>query len=246
MIVLRTLGAPQRRLLRRRRPRRAGDDPAAVPTTRAGVVRAEPLGTPEEAADWLERIRRDRDGLQRELRQAVRELNRLIRAHRAAAADPYAAELDAERALVVRIGHGAGEELAEGRFAAAYDLPRAARRVRRVERLSPQERVAAIVGGHEPALASDELVLRARADLDAGRPREAALQARIALECVLEELPAARLGELHAELERDRQAVSEAAAAALGGHPTGALSVRVGESVRRMEAALGRTRRAAS
>ena len=246
VIVLRTLGAPQRRLLRRRRPRRAGTQPAAVPTARAGVVRAEPLGTAEEAQAWLERIRRDREGLERELDEAGRELNRLIRAHRAAAGDPYARDVGPERALVVRIGHGTGEEVADGRFAAAYEVPRVAKRARRTERLSPQERLAAIVGGREPALVSDELVLRARADVDAGRPREAALQARIALECVLEELPAERLGGLHAELERDRRAVSEAATAALAGEPTDALSAGVAEAVRRMELALARRRAAAS
>jgi hypothetical protein len=242
VIVLRTLGAPQQRLLRRRRPRRAGGDPAAVPTARAGVIRAEPLGTAEEAQAWLERIRRDREGLERELDEASRELNRLIRAHRTAAADPYARDVDPERALVVRIGHGTGEEVADGRFGAAYELPRVAKRARRTERLSPQERLAAIVGGHERALASDELVLRARADIEAGRPREAALQARIALECVLEELSPERLGGLHGELQGDRRAVSEAATTALAGEPSDALSARVAEAVRRMEVALGRRR----
>jgi hypothetical protein len=210
------------------------------------VVRAEPFATRQEAQDWLDRIRRDREGLEGELRQATRELNRLIRAHRAAAGDPYARDIDPERALVARIGYGTGEQVAEGRFAAAYELPRVEKRARRTERLSPQERLAAIVGGREPALASEELVLRARADLDAGRAREAALQARIALECVLEELATAGPGDLRAELERDRQAVSEAATAALSGEPPDALSAQVSESVRRMELALGRRRAAAS
>ncbi len=209
-------------------------------------MRTEPFATRQEARDWLDRIRRDREGLERELRQATRELNRLIRAHRAAAGDPYARDIDSERVLVVRIGYGTGEQVAEGRFAAAYELPRVEKRARRTERLSPQERLAAIVGGREPALASEELVLRARADLDAGRAREAALQARIALECVLEELPRAGPGDLRAELERDRQAVSEAATAALSGEPTDALSAQVAESVRRMELALGRRRAATS
>ena len=53
---------------------------------------------------------------------------------------------------------------------------------------APEERFAALVGGHGSPLAADELVLRARADLDAGRTREAALQARVALEALLAEL----------------------------------------------------------
>ena len=54
---------------------------------------------------------------------------------------------------------------------------------------APEERFAALLGGREQALACEELVLRARADLDAGREREAALEARVALEALLAELP---------------------------------------------------------
>ena len=49
---------------------------------------------------------------------------------------------------------------------------------------APEERFAALLGAREPQLVAEELVLRARADLDAGRPREAALQARVALEAL--------------------------------------------------------------
>ena len=40
----------------------------------------------------------------------------------------------------------------------------------------PQERLAALLGGRDAALACEELALRARGDLDHGRAREAALQ----------------------------------------------------------------------
>ena len=54
-------------------------------------------------------------------------------------------------------------------------------------------------------------MLRARADLDAGRTRQAALEARVALEALLAELPdAAALGE-------HRRAIGDAANAALNG-----------------------------
>ena len=69
---------------------------------------------------------------------------------------------------------------------------------------APEERFAALLGAREPPLVAEELVLRARADLDAGRPREAALQARVALEA---------LGGLAAL----REAVGSAANAALAG-----------------------------
>jgi len=244
VVVLRTLGAPRRRFLeRRRRPRAVrGAEPTPVPTTRVGVIAAEPFASPKEAEDWLRRLRRDRERLHSEVERGMRQLDRLMHAHRAAAADPYARDLRPELALAVRVGHGTGEQVADGRFSSAYEVPPTGKRARRIERLSPQERLAAMIGGHEDVLVSDELVLRARADVDAGRPREAALQARIALECVLEELPPAALGDLRAELEGDREGVSEAAAAALAGEPPRPLAARVEAAVQRMEKAIRRHR----
>ena len=63
--------------------------------------------------------------------------------------------------------------------------------------MAPLERLAAVLSGTEEVGVAEELVLRARLDLDADRPREAALQARIALEALLAEVPATR-GELAA------------------------------------------------
>ena len=71
---------------------------------------------------------------------------------------------------------------------------------------SPEERYAAILGGRDRGLAGEELVLRARMDLDAGRVREAALQARVALEALLAELPSGGTGEQpHRRPRRDRR-----------------------------------------
>ena len=50
---------------------------------------------------------------------------------------------------------------------------------------APEERFAALLGGREEVLPAEELVLRARADLNAGRVAEAALQARVAIEALL-------------------------------------------------------------
>lgn len=57
--------------------------------------------------------------------------------------------------------------------------------------MRPQERVAALLRGRERADACETLLLRARADLDAGRRREATLQLRVGLEALLVELPGA-------------------------------------------------------
>ncbi|HMC50738.1 MAG TPA: hypothetical protein VKH20_08835, partial [Solirubrobacterales bacterium] len=64
------------------------------------------------------------------------------------------------------------------------------RRRQREERLRPQERVAAILRDREQLDACETLLLRARADVDAGRDREAALQLRIGVEALLAELEA--------------------------------------------------------
>ena len=148
-----------------------------MPTSRATVISATPLASP---GAWLAEL--DRDA---EVASALAVLNRALRAHRAAAADPYVGEVSAERALVVRIGYGSGEEVADGRYGEALELPRfAGRRVKRSME-APEERFAALLGGREEVHPAEELVLRARADLNAGRPAEAALQCRVAIEALL-------------------------------------------------------------
>jgi hypothetical protein len=243
ILVLRTSGATPRPLIGRRRPRRSegGDEPAAVPLVRATVIRAEPFETDEGAAEWLDRMRRDRDALYEEAEAAAGELNALLRAHRAAAADPAARDVAPGGANAVRIGYGSGDQVAEGHFAEAYELPPdddSSKVRRRAAALAPDERLAAILGGREPLLACEELVLRARADLAAERPREAALQARIALEALLAELG----GEAATEAAGDRDAVGRAANEALSGDPSDELQAEVADAVGRMETALRRRR----
>ena len=238
VLVLRTLGAPERRRLRGRRARPVDEaEPEPVPTSRATVVRPEPFGSREEAGAWLDGLRRDDDRLDEELDAALRTLNRALRARRAATADPWLGDVSVERALVARIGYGGGEAVTEGRYGDALELPRAgARRVKRSME-APEERFAALLGGRTQTLAGEELVLRARADLAAGRPRESALQARVALEALVAELPseAGALGEL-------RGAVAEAAGAALRGELDAAETASIEEAVQAMEAALRRHR----
>jgi hypothetical protein len=236
VIVLRTIGAPPRRLLRGRRASPVNDAQAApVPTVRATLIEAEPDSGEGEAERWLAELRRDRSLQQAAVESAAAELAALLRAHRAAAADPYTRELSPSAATVVRVGYGSGDMVAEGRFHEALEIPERHRRRRRVEALAPQERLAAILAGRDQVLACEELVLRARTDLIAQRPREAALQARIALEAVLAELP-----ESSEELEPDRAAVADAANAALAGDPPAELSRAVTESVEHMERAVRR------
>jgi hypothetical protein len=231
VIVLRTLGARERRRFGARKPRELEDSGAAdeVPTVRATLIRAEPL---DDAEGWLEGLRTEEDAREAEVEGALRELNAILRAHRAAAADPYAREVARWQANAIRIGHGTGDQVADGRFSAAYDVPEPRGRVRRAETLAPQERLAAMLGGSDRALVAEELVLRARLDLDAGRTREAALQARVALEALLAELPSA------GNLAAHRETVGRAANAALDGDPPAELVAAVEEAVKEMRRAL--------
>ena len=224
VLVLGTLGAPART----RRPRSVDvAEPEPVPTARATVVRPTPF---DSGAQWLAELRASKEELELELSAAFAVVNRALRAWRAASADPYVSELSYDRALVARVGYGAGDAVADGRFAEAMELPRpGARRVRRSME-SPEERFAALLGAREPQLVAEELVLRARADLNAGRPREAALQARVALEA------------LSPGLAEHRDAVGLAANAALLGELSGGEVQALTEAVKGMEAALRRHR----
>ena len=92
----------------------------------------------------------------------------------------------------MRVGYGDGEHVAEGRWDGARELAPADRGARgargRSAALRPQERLAALLGGRDAVLACEELALRARSDVDAGRHREAALQLRATFEAALAEL----------------------------------------------------------
>ena len=220
VVVVATLGAPERRRLggRRRRETEPDAPPPPVTTGRVTVVEAAaPLAGPAEAKAHL---RRTGPG---DAEAAVRTLNRLLAAQRLAARDPYLHDVGLEQAIAVRVGYATGQGGAEGRLAEAVELPVAAepQRVRRrASALRPQEHLSAIVGGRVPALVSEELALRARADVDAGRTAEAALEVRAALQAALAELPGEDLGgDLPARVEELRTLLPEAtkaAAAALG------------------------------
>jgi hypothetical protein len=185
----------------------------------------EPFGTAEEAARWLAAATASEEATEVLLEEGIDLLNRALHAQATAAADPHGAETRAERATAVRIGYGGGEEVAVGRFAEARRIDArggsGSRRRQREEELRPQERLAAVLGGRERIDACETLLLRARADLDAGRRREAALQLRIALEAMLVELDGALADPNHqadmAMLESRRGEAGEAANLALRG-----------------------------
>jgi hypothetical protein len=241
VLVLSTLGAPERRRLLpgRGRPRPVESaEPEPVPTTRATIVRAAPFSSQSEAADWLSGADRDE-----EVEGAIVLLNRALHAHRVASADPYIPELSAERALVVRIGYGSGEEVVDGRYGEALELPRFTPRRPKRSMEAPEERFAALIGGREEVLPAEELVLRARADLNAGRLAEAALQARVAIEALLAAgVASSESGPAGGSLGDHREAIAGAAGAVLRGELPGDSAAALEEAVAAMELALKRRR----
>jgi hypothetical protein len=250
--VVETLGAPAAaRRRRRRRPAEPGADPAPLPLTRVTAIRASaPFEREEEAERWLRGATEDEDSVDARLGEAAALLGRALHAQATAAGDPHARELPAERAVAARIGYGSGEETAAGRFSAAREVDPAAavasRRRRRREDLRPQERVAAVLGGRERIDACETLLLRARADLDAGRDREAALQLRVGLEALLEELKGALADPSHEEdmatLRGRRSEAGEAANAALHGELSPEQAAAVAELLEGCERVLRRRR----
>lgn len=226
VLVVETLGAPSPPRRRRRRPKESeAGAPAPLPLTRVTAIRAEePFEESGEAAAWLEEALASEDSIDAAVAEGVALLNRAIHAHAVASADPLGAELRADRAAIVRIGHGSGKEVASGHYAKAHEVDvhgGRSQRHRRDEELRPQERVAAVLGDRESFDACETLLLRAQADLDAGRLREAALQLRVALEALLVELDGALADPGHeedmAELQERRSQAGDAANAALKG-----------------------------
>jgi hypothetical protein len=214
VLVLTTLAAPRPgSRLGRRRARDVEDDAEApaLPLTRATVVRPRPLADERAARDWLDRVSGDRETAAALAREAALRLNLAIHAHRTATGDPHLADVDPARAVALRFGYGTGDEVADGRWQAARELPEGERRrlLRRdYEALRPQERVAAVLGGRERVGPHEELILRARGDLDAGRLATCALGLHAGLEALL------ALAPLEGELaERLSDAVATAAEA---------------------------------
>jgi hypothetical protein len=237
--------APRRRRLGRGRARRAeGTESPPVDVTRATVIAADAVGDAEAVA-WLRAAGASAEEI---VAGAHAVLNEALHAHRVAAADPYAGLVARAAAMVTRVGYGTGEQVADGRWLQALELPPPAP-PRRALALSPQERLAALLSGRDVALACEELTLRARLDVDAGREREAALQLRAALEAALAELAGWRdVGGIAGRLDELRglqPGVGAAADAALRGGLEPEDAERVRAALGRLEAAL-RARSAAT
>ena len=234
---MRTEGAPRAGRRRRRGSRRAEADGARgpLPVTVATAIRAhEPFDQSGGAERWLAEAADVDETAGILVEEGAALLNRALHAQGIATGDPAVVELAPTRAVTVRIGYGTGDEVAEGRFTAAREVDPERGRRRRREDLRPIELVAAVLGGRQRIDASETMIRRARADLDAGREREAALQLRVGLEALLVELRGALEDPGHSEdmtvLEARRGEAGDAANAALRGD----LGADAGRNVREL------------
>jgi hypothetical protein len=215
-------------------PRKLGrrEQAGTVPVTRVTLIDAETVED-EAAAAWLRGAEAG----------SLSSLAQLLAAYRVAAADPFAPDADPTRAIALRVGYGTGAEVAEGRWTAVRELPvPEPPQPRKRSKHRPADRLAALLAGRDAVLACEELTLRARADCDLGRTREAALQLEAALTAAIAELAGwvshgdleARVGELRGYVP----SIAAAAAAAREGRlePEHVESVSV--ALARLEAAL--------
>jgi hypothetical protein len=235
VLLFATLEAPRRgRFARRRRPAPPEPAPQPVATGRATIIASsEPFEHASAAARWLAAAGED------ELDEHLQVLERTLHAFRVVTADPYSEPLSRERLLVARVGFGEGEQVAYGRWSGARELLPAPESRRRSRLLEPQSRLAGVLGGHVPLLVCEELTLRARRDLDAGRERAAALQLKLAVDSALADMATdGRLTSRLAQLGEARPALEATAEAALKRGLTDAELRAVSDALGRLEAAL--------
>jgi hypothetical protein len=251
VIVFQTVGAARRSSVRGRRPKRAepgATDPDPVAISRVTVIDSDGFDNEQAASDWLDRCRKDEAEREGSAARALGVVNRAIHAHRVSASDPYERELTRKHALCSRLGYGAGDDVVEGRWRAAYLLPEPRIRVGRRQMLSPQEQVAAILSGRSPTHPSEDLALRARLDLDQGRTRQAALQLRAATDALESELALSADAESSSKtleaLSNTRRTMDELAAAALAGELDVEQTSTLTEALDEVQRALRRRRHA--
>jgi hypothetical protein len=160
------------------------------------TVTGERLEDSAQGTAWLREMMGGGQGAE-EVRAATRIVNQALSALRAASGDPLVQDIGATKALAVRLGHGTGDELADGRWTEARELARPRRG--RLDDVDPQTRVAAVLAGRDEVHPAETLMLRARLDLQQGRRAEARYGLRAA-RSALQEQPGPRQKKLMEEL----------------------------------------------
>jgi hypothetical protein len=162
------------------------------------TVTGERLQGAREGSAWLKDVTRDRRRSVDAVKAATRIVNRALSAARAGAQDPLVQDIGASRALAIRLGHGTGDELAEGRWTEAVELPQP--RHGRLDDVEPQSRIAAVLAGRDRVHPAETLLLRARLDAEQGREQEALYGLRAAADA-LEQLPPDARAKLREQIE---------------------------------------------
>lgn len=185
VLALRTLGAERSRArLRRGKPVPLESEPGAEPLqlSRLTLIKAIPFGDEAAAEDWLQRVGSDDELAGGLVAETARTANRALAAHRVAAPDAYAADLDPAAASAARLGYGNGDEVAAGRWSQALELAESRRRSLRaqvVDGVGAQERIAAVLGGRDRIRPDESLLVDAERAAREHRP-ELALRTLIA------------------------------------------------------------------
>jgi hypothetical protein len=237
-VVFAALHARRSSRLRGRRATRAqagAAEPEPVPITRVTVIAAEPFADEPSARDWLARCGARGDAGDDAIAGALTHVNRAVAAYRVSAADPLTRDVTRAHAVRVRLGYGSGPKLVDGAWEDAITMPLESARPRvRRRMLAPEQELAGILTGRRaPVRPSEELLLRARLDLDSGRYAESAMQARVAVEALGAEL--AREGDAGAgaavtgRLETATRLSQAALASGLTGEQRDELEELVGE-----------------
>jgi hypothetical protein len=159
VLVVQTLGAPHPDRSKRRRPRRtrAAESPPQipdVPVTRATVAQSTPFGDEAEAKQWLTDLAADPKRRAESAREGLDVLNRALDTLRRAAEDPLVGDASFHHALVIRVGYGSGEQLADGAWTQARELPPSP--VPRHHDLDAQRRAALELAGKDPDANEDD------------------------------------------------------------------------------------------
>src|SRR4051794_10661572 len=242
VIVVRTLDAERKPGKRPRRLEAGETGPETAPVSRVTVIGATAFEDEDAARAWLASACRSPE---EDIERALRSLNRALQGHRIAAHDPYVAEVSRGQAHRVRLGFGTGDELIEGAHTEAFLIPPARRKRRQM--LEPQSELAGILGGRRPAMPSEDLLLRARLDVQEGRIRQAAIQAAGAADALEAELRGddSLPAEAHAWLKERLPALRDLARSALSGEPAEGAAGEIDDVVAGMERIVRRRRLAA-
>ena len=122
---IRGLAVAMRRGRRRRgKARQAGADGAPeVPVTRLTVIQPDPLPGQDEAEAWLDELKGSPDLSDELVAEGHAIVNRAMHAHQLATQDPYGGGVPASLALTTRVGYGTGDELVDGQFTDAVEVP---------------------------------------------------------------------------------------------------------------------------